>query len=66
MKAEVPQVFHWFGKVSGAGTAPGIAFSPMRFPIIIAMLAGRVVRMLLCMVFFYYFWERGQRGRVVT
>lgn len=112
----VPQVFHWLGKVSGAGTAPGIAFSPMHFPIIIAgflagpfvgalsgllgpvashllsgmpkgvqlplmmaelfgyglaagllrkanipllaktivaMLAGRVVRMLLCMVFFY-------------
>ena len=37
----VPQVFHWLGKVSGAGTAPGIAFSPMHFPVIIAgFLAG--------------------------
>ena len=40
----VPQVFHWLGKVSGAGTAPGIAFSPMHFPIIIAgLLAGPFV-----------------------
>ena len=40
----VPQVFHWLGKVSGAGTAPGIAFSPMHFPVIIAgFLAGPVV-----------------------
>ena len=37
----VPQAFHWLGKVSGAGTAPGVAFCPMHFPIIIAgFLAG--------------------------
>ena len=32
----VPQAFHWLGKISGAGTAPGIVFSPMHFPVIIA------------------------------
>ncbi|MBQ7618661.1 MAG: ECF transporter S component [Treponema sp.] len=40
----VPQAFHWLGKISGAGTAPGIVFSPMHFPVIIAgLLAGPVV-----------------------
>ncbi|MCR5045357.1 MAG: ECF transporter S component [Treponema sp.] len=40
----VPQVFHWLGAVSGAGTAPGIAFSPMHLPVIIAgFLAGPIV-----------------------
>ena len=40
----VPQAFHWIGIVSGSGTAPGIAFSPMHFPIIIAgLLAGPYV-----------------------
>lgn len=39
----VPQIFHWIGKVSGAGTAPGIAFSPMHLPIIIVgFLAGPI------------------------
>ncbi|MCR4938800.1 MAG: ECF transporter S component [Treponemataceae bacterium] len=37
----VPQFFHWLGAVSGSGTAPGIAFSPMHLPIIIVgFLAG--------------------------
>ena len=37
----VPQAFHWLGKISGAGTAPGIVFSPMHLPIIlVGFLAG--------------------------
>ena len=37
----VPQFFHWLGIVSGAGKAPGVAFSPMHLPIIIVgFLAG--------------------------
>ena len=37
----VPQIFHWLGAVSGSGTAPGVAFSPMHLPIIIVgFLAG--------------------------
>ncbi len=37
----VPQFFHWLGTVSGSGTAPGVAFSPMHLPIIIVgFLAG--------------------------
>lgn len=37
----VPQFFHWLGTVSGAGKAPGVAFSPMHLPIIIVgLLAG--------------------------
>jgi len=37
----VPQFFHWLGIVSGAGTAPGVAFSPMHLPIIVVgFLAG--------------------------
>ena len=37
----VPQFFHWLGAVSGSGTAPGVAFSPMHLPIIIVgFLAG--------------------------
>ena len=31
----VPQFFHWLGAVSGSGTAPGVAFSPMHLPVII-------------------------------
>ncbi|MBR4376909.1 MAG: ECF transporter S component [Spirochaetia bacterium] len=37
----VPQFFHWLGIVSGAGKAPGVAFSPMHLPIIlVGFLAG--------------------------
>lgn len=37
----VPQWFHWLGIVSGAGKAPGVAFSPMHLPIIlVGFLAG--------------------------
>ena len=37
----VPQFFHWLGAVSGSGTAPGVAFSPMHLPImIVGFLAG--------------------------
>ncbi len=37
----VPQFFHWLGMVSGAGKAPGVAFSPMHLPIIlVGFLAG--------------------------
>ncbi|MCR5289349.1 MAG: ECF transporter S component [Treponema sp.] len=37
----VPQVFHQIGVISGAGKAPGVAFSPMHLPIIIVgLLAG--------------------------
>lgn len=40
----LPQVFHWIGTVSGAGKAPGVAFSPMHLPIIAAgLLAGPYV-----------------------
>jgi len=40
----VPQFFHWLGSVSGSGTAPGVAFSPMHLPIIIVgFLAGPAV-----------------------
>ncbi len=42
--ALLPQFFHWLGAVSGAGTAPGVAFCPMHLPIILAgFLAGPVV-----------------------
>ena len=37
----VPQFFHWLGIVSGAGKAPGVAFSPMHLPVIlVGFLAG--------------------------
>lgn len=37
----LPQFFHWLGIVSGAGKAPGVAFSPMHLPIIlVGFLAG--------------------------
>ncbi len=37
----LPQIFHWIGSVSGSGVVPGIAFSPMHLPIIIAgLIAG--------------------------
>ena len=43
----LPQAFHWIGKVSGSGTAPGIAFCPMHLPIlIVGFLAGPLFRFL--------------------
>lgn len=39
----VPQWFHWLGMVSGAGKAPGVAFSPMHLPVIlVGFLAGPI------------------------
>lgn len=55
----LPQFFHWLGKVSGAGTAPGIAFSPVKAPLfaktLAAMIFGRVLRTLACAAAFYGF-----------